>query len=206
MLRFFWNGKKLKDLGTFGGSNGAANSLNDADEVVGVADFPGDQLHDAFLWKKGKMIDLGNLGLTSAAYSINSQTQIVGASRVNSTTVHAFLWERGEIVDLNHLVSPKSDVQLQGPSAIADNGEIAVNGLPKGCSNGDICGHPYVLIPDGNCDGDCEARIAASHNNVAAASETLKRGTETLATRGNRLRDRLSGRYRLPGQPSVPSY
>jgi probable HAF family extracellular repeat protein len=202
--------KSLKDLRTFGGSNGAANSLNDVSEVVGFADLQGDQIHHAFLWKPGskKKTDLGTLGLNSVAFSINSKSQVVGASRVNSTTVHAFLWERGEIVDLNDLVSPKSDVQLQEPNAIADNGEIAVNGLPKGCFNGEICGHPYVLIPDGDCDDDCEARIAASRNKAAAAAHdaaTVKYGTETPANRVNGLRDRLTGRYHIPGQPAVPS-
>jgi probable HAF family extracellular repeat protein len=152
--------------------------------------------------------DLGTLGLTSEAFSINSQSQVVGASRVNNTTVHAFLWERGEIVDLNDLVSPKSDVQLQYPIAIADNGEIAINGMPKGCFNVEICGHPYVLIPNGTCDDDCEARIAASRNNTATLAldaGTVKQRPEAPLNRVNVRRNRLIGRYHIPGQPAVPS-
>jgi probable HAF family extracellular repeat protein len=195
-------------LGTFGGSNGAAFALNDAGEVAGVADFPGDQLHDAFLWKNGKMTDLGNLGLTSAAHTMNSRGQVVGGSRLSDgITVHAFLWEHGQIVDLNDLVRPKSDVQLQSPNAISDSGEIAVNGLPKGCGD-ESCEHAYVLIPDGDCDEDCEARIAASRNNLAVLQPLSDQQTNI------RVDTRLQGQQGLrqgrglmpfPGYRSMPS-
>ena len=168
---FFWDRGHMIDLGTFGGSNGAANYLNDSGEVVGVADFPADGVHHAFLWKRGVMTDLGTLGGNSIGFTINSQGQIVGTSRVTDR-VHAFLWEKGgPMVDLNDLVSPKSDVILQFPNAIADNGEIAVNGLPVGCGNADVCGHPYVLIPDGDADDDVEARIAASQSKAVIAQD-----------------------------------
>jgi hypothetical protein len=38
------------------------------------------------------------------------------------------------MVDLNDLVSPKSDVTLLDANAIADSGEILINGIPAGCS------------------------------------------------------------------------
>jgi probable HAF family extracellular repeat protein len=41
------------------------------------------------------MFDLGNLGQTSFAFSINEKGQVVGRSRVDDTTVHAFIWEKG---------------------------------------------------------------------------------------------------------------
>jgi probable HAF family extracellular repeat protein len=105
---FLWDKKKgLIDLGTFGGSNGTATWLNDTGEVVGQANVTGDTGHEAFLWKNGALTDLGNLGRTSAAEGINSSRQIVGGSRIDSTTVHAFLWENGgPMVDLNSLVLP----------------------------------------------------------------------------------------------------
>jgi probable HAF family extracellular repeat protein len=203
---FFWDRGVLTDIGTFGGSNGAANAVNDSGEVVGVADFPGDQLHDAFLWENGVMTDLGNLGVTSFGYTLNSRTQVVGASQVNSTTVHAFLWEKGgPMVDLNDLISPKSDVILIEPNAIADSGEIAVNGLPAGCTNLDTCGHPYVLIPDGDCDNDCEQRIAASQKNAAPLQNpaTMKQGSQSPVSPANQVRNRLMQRYHIPGQPAA---
>src|SRR5439155_10600379 len=110
-----WRGGTLIDLGTFGGSNGTATALNNAGEVVGVADFPGDLLHNAFLWKNGVMTDLGNLGVTSFAHGINSKGQVVGASRVSRvpSQVSAFLWESGgPMIDLNTLIPANSSLHL----------------------------------------------------------------------------------------------
>ena len=151
---FLWDPKKgLIDLGTFGGSNGSAQWLNDAGEVVGLADLPGDTGHDAFLWKDGVMTDLGNLGRTSSAEGINSSGQIVGGSRVNSTTVAAFLWENGgPMVDLNVLIPPGSGLTLTEGWSINDRGEIA--GWGK-LANGDT--HVVLLIPCGDHHpGECE--------------------------------------------------
>ena len=207
---FFWNGKKLLDLGTFGGSDGVALSLNDAGEVVGDADFPGDELHDGFLWKSGTMTDLGNLGKTSSAFWINSESQIVGGSHINDTAQAAFLWEHGgPMIDLNTLIPPDSPLQLITADQINDDGEIVGAGVPAGCEAVDICGHAYVLIPDGDCDEDCETRIAMSRNTGALAAAqyatTAKVGTRIPANRVNRLRDKQTGRYHLPSQPALHS-
>ena len=91
------------------------------------------------------MSDLGNLGKTSSAEGINSSGQIVGGSRVNSTTVHAFLWENGgPMVDLNSLIPPGSGLTLTEAWSINDRGEIA--GWGK-LADGDV--HVVLLIP---CD------------------------------------------------------
>jgi probable HAF family extracellular repeat protein len=211
---YLWDGRMLKDLGTFGGDTSEADSLNDAGEVVGVADFPGNQLHDGFIWRDGVMIDLGNLGKTSHAYSINSSSQVVGNSRLSDgITIHSFLWERGDMVDLNDLVSPKSDVVLLDVNAIADSGEILVNGLPAGCGNEGVCGHAYVLIPDGDCDDDCEGRIAetqsriiVSRNDAALAQNpaTMKQENEALVAPLERIRSQMRQRYHVPSQPAAP--
>lgn len=207
---FFWDGRVLKDLGTFGGSTGQAEALNDAGEVVGLADFAGDQLHDGFRWRNGVMTDLGNLGLTSHAYSINSNGQIVGNSRLaDGMTVHAFLWENGQIADLNDLVSPSSDVMLVDVTYIADNGKIAVNGLPSGCTDQFVCGHPYLLVPNGDCDGSCEQRLANHERERAAAAQLAReRGAmpppDPVLTPSERVRNMMRVRHYLPGQPAVP--
>lgn len=164
---YFWDKGVLTDLGTLGGDLSVAWNVNDAGEVVGRADVPGSKTHHAFLWKQGVMTDLGTAdGDTCAtAFFVNSQGQIVGDSGVcGVVSRHAWLWENGgPIVDLNTLAIPGSGLHLVDADYINDQGEIACHGyLP----NGDT--HAVLLIPQGDCDDACEARIADSKINPAA--------------------------------------
>jgi probable HAF family extracellular repeat protein len=52
----------VTDLGTLGGTLGAAQGINDRGWVVGFATLPGDQIQHSFLWADGIMTDLGTLG------------------------------------------------------------------------------------------------------------------------------------------------
>jgi probable HAF family extracellular repeat protein len=166
---YFWSQGKMLDIGTFGGTQGEANAINENGEVAGDAYFPGDAIRHGFLWKYGKRRDLGVLpgDKCSAAWAINNMEQIIGNSGMCGFGIRAFLWEHGEIANLNDLVWPKSDVVLNDAIVIADNGEIGVNGLPPGCTDGDTCGHPYLLIPDGDCDDELSAKITASQSEVS---------------------------------------
>jgi probable HAF family extracellular repeat protein len=149
---FFWDRGVITDIGTFGGSNGQVSWINDAGEVVGAADLPGDQQHDAFVWKDGVMTDLGNLGQTSFAFCVNARHQVVGSSLTSDGSYHAFLWERGgPMIDLNTLATPTSDLVLSSAFNINERGEIAGVTAPPGCTNTDLCGRLFVLIP---CIGD----------------------------------------------------
>ena len=79
---FLWDGKRLIDLGTFGGDNGEADWLNELGDVVGLAQKPVFCSNgfggDAFLWSKGVLHDLGtSAGLkrakpTSSTLSVKS--------------------------------------------------------------------------------------------------------------------------------------
>jgi len=128
--------------------------MNELGEVVGVADLPTEGLHNAFLWKNGVMSDLGNLGKTSAAHSINSKGQIVGASRISFETgeVRAFLYENGgPMIDLNTLVPVGSALKSTYAQSINDRGEIVGLGAPPGVSSADVfsLGHAFLLTPVG---------------------------------------------------------
>jgi probable HAF family extracellular repeat protein len=206
---FLWNRGRLTDLGTFGGNNGNASWMNDAGDVVGTADVAVPQRYEAFLWRKGVMTDLGNLGVRSVGDFINASGQIVGNSRIDSNTVHAFLWENGgPMVDLNTLVPANSSLTLREAVDINDRGEITGNGLPPGCADVDEgkCGHAFLLIPDGDCDDDCEGRIAASQNNAAPAQnpDAMTQGSESPLSPVERFRSQMRQRHHIPRQPAAP--
>jgi probable HAF family extracellular repeat protein len=179
---FLWHRGRLIDLGTLGGDNGNAESLNDATEVVGEADLPGasgSQLHHAFLWRRGVMMDLGTQDgdPCSLALSINSRGQIVGASTDCSTYLHAFLWEKGgPMIDLNSFVPASSNLILTVATLISDRGEIAAQGV---LPNGDT--HAVLLVPCDEEHGDregCEDQGAgAGVVRLALPSRSLSRST-----------------------------
>jgi probable HAF family extracellular repeat protein len=209
---FFWDRGEMTDIGTFGGSFGEADSLNDAGEVVGGSYFAGDEIQHAFLWKHGSLKDLGVIpgNRCSHAYSINSRGQVVGLSGQCGFGIHAFLWEQGEMVDLNNLVFPKSDVTLVEAWLITDNGEIEIDGLPPGCDNGDVCGHPYLLVPNGECNDECEADTATRQNKLAAAPQIVSGGTPAIRTTSTpraieRVRAKIRQRLHMAGQSATPS-
>jgi probable HAF family extracellular repeat protein len=197
-------------MGTLGGTNGQAIWINDNGEVVGEADLPGDQVHDAFLWKKGVMTDLGNLGQTSFAFCINSKSQVVGHSLTGDGSFHAFLWENdGPMIDLNSSLPSGSSLLLTDAFNINDRGEIAGVGLPAGCTDLDACGHLYLLIPrDGNPGAQEQEERDGDKTPITQSDPTLflQAGPAAIRSRPRprdgmvSLRDRLSRRYRLPGE------
>jgi len=211
---YIWDHRGMRDLGTLGGNLGEADSINDTGEVAGGASLPGDDTEHAFLWKKNKLKDLGVVpgDRCSHAWSINSSGQVVGSSGMCPLgEVHAFLWEHGEIVLLDDLVFPKSDVRLVDAFVIADNGMIGVNGMPPpGCEFLDDCQHPYVLIPDGECDDTCEDAIAARRN--AGLTDPQIRPHANAGIRENtpvnafeRWRNEMRKRYHVPSKRATPS-
>ena len=206
---FLWDRGKLTDLGTFGGNNGFVHNINDKGEVVGYADFPGDELHDAFLWN-GRMIDLGNLGRTSAAHAITNTSQIVGGSFIDATgNIRPFLWENGgPMVDLNDLIPPDSPLTLLVAWDINESGTITGVGVPAGCAPTDrgLCGHVFVLLPQGDCDQDNEARMAATQARVmaehAAAAQSpaaTKQSSTPQLSPVERVHNMMRQRLGLPG-------
>jgi probable HAF family extracellular repeat protein len=157
---FVWERGVVTDLGTLGGIITTAQWMNEAGHVVGKSDVTAictacpannqKQLHHPFLWKDGRMIDLGLLDgdTAGAAYSVNERDQVVGVTNVctrvhagdgcDAASYNAFLWERGAMVDLQTLVVPGSGITLSNSSGrgaynINDRGEIAGEGvLPNG--------------------------------------------------------------------------
>jgi probable HAF family extracellular repeat protein len=216
---FFWERGVMKDLGTLGGPNSEAIWLNEAGDVAGSADLPGEHLHDAVLWRHGKIHDLGTIGddLCSRGRSINSRGQVVGGSSDCFNFLHAFIWETGgPMVDLNTLIPPDTGFQLTNAFNINDRGEILAKAAPVGFTPQDDAdlGHLALLIPcegdDHECRGNEDAASSlASHSAaiVAQTSATSRTPNRKLTPAENvaAWRAAIARRYhvRLPSQPQM---
>jgi probable HAF family extracellular repeat protein len=97
----------MKDLGTLGGVFGCAGGLNDAGDVTGNSDLPGDEygVTHPFLWQHGRLRDLGTLGGTyGVGTALNNAAQVAGFAFTNGNyAYHAFRWSRGVMKDLGAL-------------------------------------------------------------------------------------------------------
>jgi probable HAF family extracellular repeat protein len=143
-----WRNGEILNLGTFGGSESYAWSVNDLGQVVGFSSnttpdqsagnvfaWGATQTH-AFLWQSGRMQDLGTLGgPDSDALVINGRGQITGMSITSSAAVDPFLWENGKMIDLGTLGGT-----FGYPNMINARGQIV------GFSNlvGDQTGHAFL--------------------------------------------------------------
>jgi probable HAF family extracellular repeat protein len=173
---FLWEKGVFTDLGTFGGTRGHAEKINDAGQIVGDANFAGDTTYHATIWQGGTMSDLGTVSSDdcSVGFDINSRGEAIGYSAAcNGSTIRAFLWQKGgPMVDLNSLIPENSGLHLAIATNINDRGEIAGSGF---LANGDV--HAFLLIPcDGN-DGerDCEGRVRDALAQPAAMSDSVGR-------------------------------
>ena len=154
---FLWNGTTLIDLmaAPFDQSEGGeANWINDAGEVVGIADLANpcpdstSDIERAFLWRNGVMTDLGHVGGTtySRADFINSRSQVVGGTwTCNDSTFDGFLWEGGSMVDLNTVLVGNTDLHVYWAPFINENGVIGAFALTPDL----LQSHVVLLIP---CD------------------------------------------------------
>ena len=146
-----WQGGKVTDLGTLGGSGHGfgivANGGNNQGQVVGASDLEGDQVSHAFLWTKEKgMTDLGTLpgDAISAGVSINDAGQIVGVSLDANFDLRAAMWKDGVASDLNDLIPADSPLYLLLACSVNAQGQFV--GLAADAA-GNL--HGYLATPAG---------------------------------------------------------
>ena len=140
---FLYSSGRMQDLGQlWGRAASMARAVNDSGQVVGYGYFWGLLPRHAFLYSDGSMTDLQTLGgISSAAWAINAQGQVVGDSNTSAGADHAFLYSNGQMQDLNSMVAPSSGWVLQQATAINNAGQIAGTGI----INGQL--HAFLLTP-----------------------------------------------------------
>jgi len=134
---FLWNGGALRDLGTLGGNDAAAQAINDKGDVAGLS-YTGKEINDTtglptvhpFIWRNGTMQDLGSLGgtlSTPASFSFgpfgkffNERGDVAGTSTLQGDeTWHAFVWRNNQMTDLG-----TSGVRNSEAFFMSDKGEV----------------------------------------------------------------------------------
>lgn len=133
----------VTDLGTLGGAQSIAFSINNAGQVTGYALTASNATH-AFLYSAGTMNDIGTLGgSSSVGFAINDSGQITGDSAPSGDgNSRAFSYESGPLMNLGTL--PGSSVShgfginnagmIVGESSVgtAFNGFFYSNGIMTG--------------------------------------------------------------------------
>jgi probable HAF family extracellular repeat protein len=111
---FVWDKNSgMIDIGTFGGTCGVTNAINNRGQVAGQSYLAGNIIAHAFLWDKNghpQMKDLGTLGGdNAAALWVDDAGDVVGYADLPSNPPsctglscqhHSFLWKHGVMTDL----------------------------------------------------------------------------------------------------------
>ncbi len=126
---FLYSHGKMTDLGTLGGTDSSAGSINDRGTVVGFSYTANDAAIHAFIDSRRRMTDLGTLGgAKSVASAINDEGAVVGSSLTSASAPHGFIDLRGRMVDLNSLIPADSGIVITNAEDINDRGQIVAQG------------------------------------------------------------------------------
>jgi probable HAF family extracellular repeat protein len=175
-----WRNGSVFNLGGLGGvMNNAANAINNAGQIVGQSDLPGDTATHAVLWQKGaRPTDLGTLpggDVFIVANDINSKGQVVGASCDANFSCRAWLWDNGVMIDVNSLIPVDSPLYLTWGGGINDRGEIAGSAVLKSNPN-EAPAFLAVPAPAAQIAGDTAQKIVLPENVRASLQRRLHLG------------------------------
>jgi probable HAF family extracellular repeat protein len=134
---FVWNGGPLRDLGTLGGNDAAAQAINERGDVGGLS-YTGTEINDTtglptvhpFVWRNGMMQDLGSLGGTLSTPGsfasgpfgkfLNNRGDVAGTSTLpGDETWHAFVWTNNRVIEIGTFGGDNSEAFF-----MSDNGEV----------------------------------------------------------------------------------
>ena len=146
----------VTDLGTLGGTSSLAYGLNEAGNVVGVAE-DADGISRAFVWSDGTMTALPDLGFGGVAYDINSLGNVTGAVDTgldyarpwdgrSSSVDSVALWQSGQLVNLGSLGGiPRGEGRrLTDDGWIVGTASAPLPSVPEE----DIWQRAFVALPD----------------------------------------------------------
>ena len=143
---FVWvDGLKL-DLGTLGGPDSIAIFINDKGQTVGISytsDTPAADLGvppiGTFVWRQGRMTDIGGLGGNfTQPVALNQQGEIVGQSLLAGDQVwRSFIWRDGSLKDLGSLGGDNVYVYTINDEGVA----TGYSDIPPGTP---VFGHPFI--------------------------------------------------------------
>ena len=145
----WWNDiKKMTPLPTLGGNNGWAASINEQNEVAGVAENTSQEPTCAgtrqvfqfkpVIWARGRIHELPTFpgDPVGMAWGINYWGQATGYSGNCTTVFHALLWQDGKVIDLGNL------------GGTMNNAGVDINNLGQVVGNsdlpGDTTGHAFL--------------------------------------------------------------
>lgn len=174
---FTWQNGQLRSLGVLPGrAHSWARALNERGEVVGES-YSVDDAQDgmqvktrAFLWRSGKMIDIGVLpgDRESSAVAIDESGRILGSSWRSDAVERGFLRRAGRLIDLGRL----------RPVALNDRGQVIAITGGYGTDGRAVLwqGGRRILLP--TLGGKASAATAINGRGQIVGTSTTKNGAQ----------------------------